>query len=296
VNQQPSDTIPEISVVVPVHNEEENIEPLVDEIRAALTGRRYEIVYVDDGSTDRSLEILLELAGKYPELPGESPRQELRAEHRYPHRREDGPRSLGGHPGRRRSERSCRHPPVDGTDGRSTPSSRTEAHQRPPPHRPPELKLINGHRHKRKDTWVKRMSSKVANFVRRSLLHDDTPDSGCGLKLFSREAWLDLPFFDHIHRFTPALFLANGHQVRSVKVHHRPRVRGKSKYGIHNRLWVGIVDLLGVIWLLRRTFEGLLFLLSLVGIVDLLGVIWLLRRTTRPRLKRLQDFSSPENS
>ncbi|RTZ72596.1 MAG: dolichol-phosphate mannosyltransferase [Gammaproteobacteria bacterium] len=251
MNQQASNPPLEISVVVPVHNEEENIEPLIDEIRTALAGRRYEIVYVDDGSTDRSLEILLGLARKYPEL-------QVRAHEK----------SCGQSTAIRTGVKTARAPWVatlDG-DGQNDPADIPLLMElMDDPHRPPELKLINGHRHKRKDTWVKRMSSKVANFVRRSLLHDDTPDSGCGLKLFSREAWLDLPFFDHIHRFTPALFLANGHQVRSVKVHHRPRVRGKSKYGIHNRLWVGIVDLFGVIWLLRRT--------------------------TRPRLRRLPDAS-----
>lgn len=238
-------------MVVPVHNEEENIKPLVDEIRAALAGRRYEIVYVDDGSTDETLLILLDLAASCPELTVVSHES-----------------SCGQSTAIRTGVRTARAPwiaTLDG-DGQNDPADIPLLMElMDDPHRPPELKLINGHRHQRKDTWVKRMSSKVANFVRRSLLHDDTPDSGCGLKLFSREAWLELPFFDHIHRFTPALFLANGHQVRSVKVHHRPRVRGESKYGISNRLWVGIVDLFGVIWLLRRT--------------------------TRPRLRQLPDSS-----
>ena len=226
-------------MVVPVHNEEENIEPLVEEIRAALAGRPHEILYVDDGSTDRSLEILLELAARYPEL------RVLSHE-----------RSCGQSTAIRTGVKAARAPWVatlDG-DGQNDPADIPLLLELvEDPHRPEGLKLINGHRHQRRDTWVRRMSSKVANFVRRSLLHDDTPDSGCGLKLFERQAWLDLPFFDHIHRFTPALFLANGHEVRSVKVHHRPRTRGQSKYGISNRLWVGIVDLFGVIWLLRRT-------------------------------------------
>ena len=226
-------------MVVPVHNEEENIEPLVEEIRAALAGRDYEILYVDDGSTDRSLQILLQLADRHPELRVLSHET-----------------SCGQSTAIRTGVKAARADwiaTLDG-DGQNDPADIPLLMELvDDPHRPAELKLINGHRHQRKDTWVKRVSSRVANRVRRSLLHDDTPDSGCGLKLFSRQAWLDLPFFDHIHRFTPALFLANGHQVRSVKVHHRPRVRGRSKYGIHNRLWVGIVDLFGVLWLLRRT-------------------------------------------
>ena len=235
----PATSAPQLSVVVPVHNEEENIAPLVEEIRTALAGRSYEILYVDDGSTDRSLELLLELAERYPEL------RVLAHE-----------RSCGQSTAIRTGVKAARAAWVatlDG-DGQNDPADIPLLLELvEDPKRDPRLKLINGHRHRRRDTWVKRISSRVANFVRRSLLHDDTPDSGCGLKLFSREAWLDLPFFDHIHRFTPALFLANGHQVRSVKVNHRPRTRGRSKYGIHNRLWVGIVDLFGVLWLLRRT-------------------------------------------
>ena len=99
---------------------------------------------------------------------------------------------------------------------------------------------------------LKRLSSRIANDVRRVLLKDTTPDTGCGLKLFSRQAFLDLPQFDHMHRFLPALFHRNGGTVEMIEVNHRPRQRGISKYGVHDRLWVGIVDLLGVMWLLRR--------------------------------------------
>ena len=230
---------PAVSVVVPVHDEAENIRPLVAEIHAALADRPHEIIYVDDGSRDDTLEILLELRAEYPQL------RVLAHE-----------KACGQSTAIRTGVKAARAPwiaTLDG-DGQNDPAdiphllALVEA-----PDRDPALRLINGHRHQRRDTWVRRMSSKVANFVRRSLLHDDTPDSGCGLKVFERAAWLDLPFFDHIHRFTPALFLANGHKVASVKVNHRPRTRGRSKYGIANRLWVGIVDLFGVVWLLRRT-------------------------------------------
>jgi dolichol-phosphate mannosyltransferase len=112
--------------------------------------------------------------------------------------------------------------------------------------------LIAGHRARRRDSWSKRQASHIANAVRRRLLHDDTPDTGCGLKLFPRALFLDLPFFDHMHRFLPALVLREGGIVRSVPVNHRPRRRGTSKYGVLDRLGVGIADLAGVMWLRRR--------------------------------------------
>jgi dolichol-phosphate mannosyltransferase len=112
--------------------------------------------------------------------------------------------------------------------------------------------LIAGHRARRQDSWSKRRASKIANAIRRRMLHDDTPDTGCGLKLFPRALFLDLPYFDHIHRFLPALTLREGGIVRSLPVNHRPRERGVSKYGVFDRLWVGISDLFGVMWLRRR--------------------------------------------
>jgi dolichol-phosphate mannosyltransferase len=121
------------------------------------------------------------------------------------------------------------------------------------PGRPGDLQLVNGLREKRRDTWVKRISSRVANRVRASILGDDTPDSGCGLKLFRRDAYLELPYYDHMHRFMPALVQRNGGRVMSVAVGHRPRAKGRSHYGILDRLGVGIVDLLGTVWLQRRS-------------------------------------------
>jgi dolichol-phosphate mannosyltransferase len=112
--------------------------------------------------------------------------------------------------------------------------------------------LIAGHRSRRQDSPSKRRASRIANAVRRRLLHDDTPDTGCGLKLFRRDLFLDLPYFDHMHRFLPALVLREGGVVRSVPVNHRPRERGVSKYGVFDRLAVGITDLIGVMWLRRR--------------------------------------------
>ena len=114
------------------------------------------------------------------------------------------------------------------------------------------LLLVNGHRRSRHDSWVKRVSSRIANAVRGKVLGDGTPDTGCGLKLFSREAFLALPRFDHMHRFIPALVRRNGGEILSVPVRHRERVHGRSHYGVRNRLWTGIVDMLGVLWLQRR--------------------------------------------
>jgi dolichol-phosphate mannosyltransferase len=112
--------------------------------------------------------------------------------------------------------------------------------------------LIAGYRESRQDSWKKRFASQIANRVRRQMLGDDTPDTGCGLKLLPRSLFLDLPYFDHMHRFLPALVLREGGIVRSIQVNHRPRLRGASKYGVFDRLGVGLVDLFGVIWLKRR--------------------------------------------
>ena len=112
--------------------------------------------------------------------------------------------------------------------------------------------LIAGHRARRQDSWSKRHASTFANAIRRAMLHDHTPDTGCGLKLFPRALFLDLPYFDHLHRFLPALALREGAVVRSLPVNHRPRERGASKYGVWDRLWVGVGDLFGVMWLRRR--------------------------------------------
>ena len=114
------------------------------------------------------------------------------------------------------------------------------------------MRLLAGWRTTRRDSFNKRISSKVANAVRSRMLRDDTPDTGCGLKLFEREVFLRLPYFDHMHRYLPALVKRAGFQSRSVPVGHRPRTAGTSKYGMLDRLWVGIADLRGVAWLMRR--------------------------------------------
>lgn len=118
--------------------------------------------------------------------------------------------------------------------------------------RPANLQCVAGWRVKRQDSWLKKLSSRIANGVRGRILRDFAPDTGCGLKLISREIYLQLPYFDHMHRFVPALIQRNGGVTISVPVNHRPRMRGVSNYGVHNRLWVGIVDIVGVVWLQRR--------------------------------------------
>ncbi|MGB5472965.1 MAG: glycosyltransferase, partial [Gammaproteobacteria bacterium] len=120
---------------------------------------------------------------------------------------------------------------------------------------PDRIMLLAGHRRVRRDTWLRRISSRVANTVRAALLSDNTPDTGCGLKLFPRALFLALPQFDHMHRFLPALVYRQSGEVLSIEVSHRERRSGYSKYGVMNRLWVGIVDLLGVWWLIRRRIQ-----------------------------------------
>ena len=229
--------MPQLSVVVPVHNERDNIVPLIEEIVAALRGRvALEIVYVDDASRDDSLAVLREARQRFPEL------RVLR------HLSQSG-QSTAVRTGVK-AARGAWIATLDG-DGQNDPAdipkllAARDAGEA-------AVKCYAGWRVNRRDDALKRVSSKVANAVRSRILRDATPDTGCGLKLFEREAFLDLPYFDHMHRFLPALFQRAGWQVRSVPVNHRPRTRGVSKYGMWNRLWVGIVDLRGVGWLIRR--------------------------------------------
>jgi dolichol-phosphate mannosyltransferase len=115
-----------------------------------------------------------------------------------------------------------------------------------------KLGLVIGNRINRQDSVIRKISSRIANSVRAGLLNDSTPDSGCGLKMLPRSLFLRLPFFDHMHRFMPAMVIRQGYAVKSIPITHRQRLAGTSKYGIHNRLWVGIVDLFGAIWLINR--------------------------------------------
>lgn len=238
-----ADTIPDLSVVVPVKNEADNILPLVTEIDAALNGFiDFEIIYVDDGSDDDTPARLTDAKKKFPML------RVVRHKH-----------SCGQSQAVASGVKFARAPwiaTLDG-DGQNDPADipamiRRRDQEAAASASDASLVMIAGHRQKRQDTFIRRLSSKVANGVRSFMLKDNTPDSGCGLKLFARQTFLDLPRFDHMHRFLPALIIRAGGKVVSVRVNHRPRERGVSKYGVWNRLWVGIVDLFGVAWLRSR--------------------------------------------
>jgi dolichol-phosphate mannosyltransferase len=228
----------DLSVVIPVKNEAGNIAPLVVETVAALDGLvDYEIVYVDDGSTDATAAEIRRLQASLPRL-------------RLVRHSAACGQSAAIRSGVRAAEGRW-IATLDG-DGQNDPADIPALWHivQDSPALPPLL--IAGHRAHRQDSWSKRRASQLANAVRRRLLHDNTPDTGCGLKLFSRALFLDLPYFDHMHRFLPALVLREGGIVRSVPVNHRPRERGVSKYGVFDRLLVGVTDLLGVLWLRRR--------------------------------------------
>jgi len=233
----------EFSVVIPVCNEADNVEPLAREIDAALKTRSYEMIFVDDGSTDETVANLARLKSVLPAL------RVLRHSFRS-----------GQSAAVASGVRAARAPWVatlDG-DGQNDPADipKLIAARDSPVGR--GVQLFMGNRTARKDTTFRRLQSRIANGVRGGLLGDGTPDTGCGLKLFSREVFQELPRFDHMHRFLPALFQRQGARVVSVPVNHRPRMRGTSKYGMLNRLWVGIVDIAGVMWLRRRYKSGLL--------------------------------------
>jgi len=228
-----------ISVVVPVLNEAENIRALIGEIVAASERTPIrEIVYVDDGSTDETLRLLREEMLRVPML---------RVVH---HDRPMGQSAAFLSGGRAASQELLAF--IDG-DLQNDPADiallyeryRTEAAQRP------KIAVL-GQRAKRNDSTLRRISSRLANRLRAAVLNDGTRDTGCSLKLIRREDFLDLPYFDHMHRFLPALLLRNGVKLAHVQVSHRARVHGTSKYGFWNRALVGATDLMGAAWLARR--------------------------------------------
>ncbi|MES2858978.1 MAG: glycosyltransferase family 2 protein [Pseudomonadota bacterium] len=231
-------TTPQLSVVVPVHDEEDNVAPLVGEILAALRGLiDFEIVYVDDTSSDATLERLRALQATTPEL------RVIR------HLGNAGQSTAV-----RNGVKAARAPwiaTLDG-DGQNDPAdipkllAQRDAST-------PDTKLFAGWRVNRQDSGSKRWASKWANAIRARMLRDDTPDTGCGIKLFEREAFLDLPYFDHMHRYLPALMQRAGWKTVSVPVNHRHRTAGVSKYNNLNRALVGIRDLRGVAWLIVRS-------------------------------------------
>jgi dolichol-phosphate mannosyltransferase len=234
----------ELSVVVPVCNEAENVEPLAREIDAALQGRAYEMIFVDDGSTDETAANLKKLKASLPALRVLS----------HSFRSGQSAAVASGV----RAARAAWVATLDG-DGQNDPADIPKLIAARDSNEGRGVQLFMGNRRaSRKDTAWRRMQSRIANGVRSGMLGDDTPDTGCGIKLFSRDVFMDLPRFDHMHRFLPALFQRHGARVVSVPVSHRERTRGTSKYGMLNRAWVGIVDIIGVMWLRRRYKPGLL--------------------------------------
>jgi len=228
---------PAVSIVVPVRNEADNIAPLVGEIVTALGQRwSYEIVYVDDGSSDATAQRLADLRKSCPQL-----RQVHHA------------RSCGQSAAVRTGVRFARGVVVATLDGDG---------QNDPAFLPDliftieqggdRIGLAAGQRVGRKDTGFKRLQSRIANRIRNIILHDGTRDTGCGLKAFRRDVFLSLPYFDGLHRFLPALVRREGFEIAYVDVVDRARYAGVSNYGFFDRLWIGIMDLAGVWWLIRR--------------------------------------------
>jgi len=234
----PSDaTETAVSIVVPVRNEAENVAPLIAEIAAALDGRwPYEIIYVNDGSTDATGERLASA------MKSRSNLRQLRHA-----------TSAGQSAAVRSGVRAARGAIVatlDG-DGQNNPvflPALIAAIEEGGEH----VGLAAGQRVGRKDTGFKKLQSRIANSVRSAILHDGTRDTGCGLKAFRREVFLALPYFDGLHRFLPALVRREGYDIAYVDVIDRPRHSGVSNYGFFDRLWIGIMDVAGVWWLIRR--------------------------------------------
>jgi len=228
---------PAVAVVVPVRNEAGNIAPLLAEIAAALDGRwRFEVIYVDDGSSDATAAELEQLSAKHPYL--------RRIRHKQ---------SCGQSAAVRSGVIAARAPLVvtlDG-DGQNDPAfipDMLRALEAGAPH----VGLIAGQRVGRKSSGFKKLQSRIANAVRGAVLRDGTRDTGCGLKAFPRAVFMSLPYFDGLHRFLPALVKRDGYNIGYVDVKDRPRASGVSNYGMWDRLWVGILDLAGVWWLIRR--------------------------------------------
>lgn len=228
----------EISVVVPVMNEEENIIPLIRETVAALQGESFEILVVDDLSTDGTWDLLVRAKAEFPML--RCLKHDVNC----------------GQSSSIRTGVLVAHGEIvavmDG-DGQNDPAdfpALLAAYRSPSAHE--ALRFVQGHRQKRKDTISKKIASKLGNNIRQWLIRDGAPDTGCGIKVFSREVFLRLPYFDHMHRYMAALILREGYRVDFVPVNHRSRLHGQSKYGNLGRALVSVRDLMGVMWLQRR--------------------------------------------
>jgi dolichol-phosphate mannosyltransferase len=229
-----------ISIVIPVHNEAENILPLLEEIEKGMSlAETYEIIVVNDGSKDNTGIVLKDAMSRFKNL-------------RVLHHQQSCGQSTAIYNG----VKAAIYPLIatlDG-DGQNDPADIHRLYEvlQQKQKTSPDLWMIAGWRSTRYDSKWRLFSSRFANAVRAGLLADNTPDTGCGLKIFLREKFLELPYFDHMHRFLPALVLRAGGQVISEPVNHRARSTGRSNYGTLDRLWAGMTDLLGVIWLQKR--------------------------------------------
>jgi dolichol-phosphate mannosyltransferase len=228
-----------ISVVIPAYNEQDNLTQLVESIYQALSdAKNLEIIVVDDCSTDNTQEICSHLKESHPNLT-------------YVKHVRNGGQSASVLTGVKYARFEL-VATLDG-DGQNPPSEIKKLLDAQTSYIGDKSKaLFAGHRQGRQDPWIKLISSKIANHIRSKLLKDDCPDTGCGLKLFHKTTFLALPHFNHMHRFLPALYKRNGHNVINVPIQHAPRQFGISKYNTWGRLRVGIVDLFGVAWLARR--------------------------------------------
>jgi glycosyltransferase involved in cell wall biosynthesis len=228
---------PDVSIVIPVYNEEESLPILTGEIEATMAdvGGSYEVLFVDDGSTDDSLEVLRGLAAERPQL------RLLRL-----------PENSGQSAALGLGFRAARAPVVVTLDAdlQNDPADI--------PRLLAELEgcdVVSGVRAERHDSWVRRVSSRIANRVRDRVIHDGVTDVGCSLKAYRRELLRHLPAWNGMHRFLPALVKMQGARIREIEVRHRPRVHGESKYNIRNRLWRGLADLAAVRWLQSRWID-----------------------------------------
>ena len=228
------DAPPQISAVVPAYNEVESLPPLLTELRAALdsTGRSWELVLVDDGSSDGTAALLLAEAARDPRLV--IVRFEKNAGQSA---------ALAAGLARVRGDVVVTLDADLQNDPADIPTLLAAL---------ADADVVSGVRAKRHDSWIRRVSSRIANATRRAVIGDAITDIGCSLKAYRREVLVGLPMFVGVHRFLPALCAFRGARVVEVPVHHRPRTRGVSKYGMGNRLWRGLHDLVGVSWLKRR--------------------------------------------
>lgn len=228
----------EVSIVIPAKNEAENIPALLDGIAAAFAdGPEHEVIVVDDGSTDAMPELVRARMAEQQNL-------------RLVRHDVSGGQSAAVHSGvlAARGEFVCT---LDG-DGQNPPEELPKLIAPLLADRAGVIGIVAGQRVGRQDTWSKKLASRLANAIRARALKDGTRDTGCGLKAFRRDAFLRLPFFNHMHRYLPALFARDGWQVAHVDVSHRPRGAGRSNYNNLQRGFVGVIDLVGVMWLLRR--------------------------------------------